>query len=135
MKKCLHDKRYFLIELDPFKTDVLFFINYTHKEIINRFKNICKKDYEWLNNKDTCCQEDILPDSGRFYSMPRGYAINLGFTKNNFRKNVGLLVHEVSHLVNYLLLDKGVVLELGKSDEIFAYTMEDVVIKFLNKWY
>ena len=129
----MEQKKYFEISINTFCTDIFFYINYTHQEIIKELKN--KKKYkelvEYLGDYEGDDTDNIL---GRMLPLRRGYAVRLWFPKNSHRKNIALLSHEVSHLVNWLLMDCRIILSKD-NDEVYAYLTEEIMYKFLNKWY
>ena len=129
----LEPKKYFHIGTDTFATDIFFFINYSLSEIKKEIKN--KKKYKELyellseyneNTGDTC--------KGRMYPLKNGYAVELKLYKDSHRKNISLAIHEITHLVNWILEDRQIPLSKD-TDEVYAYLTEELFFKFLSKLY
>jgi len=129
----LETKKYFYISTDTFATDIFFFINYSLTEIKKEIKK--KKKYQELYNLLSDYSEELEENiKGRMYPLKRGYAIQLKLYKNSHRKNISLAIHEINHLVNWLLMDRRVPLT-KETDEVYAYLTEELFFKFLNKLY
>lgn len=133
MKLKMEPKKYFWISINTFACDVFFFINYSHTEIVKELKN--KKKYkqlvEYLNEYTDDESDSVM---GRMLPLKRGYAVRLCFPAKSHRKNISLLSHEVSHLVSWILMDRRINLTKD-NDEVFAYLTEEIMYKFLTKWY
>ena len=134
----LENKQFFYIGTDTFQCDIGCFINYTPKEAVKYLKN--KKRYQDLSQliEKACDVDNAEFDNdyirGRMLPLDRGYCMFLKFYADSHRKNMSLVVHEMTHVVSWLLLDRRI--ELSKdTDEVYAYLMESLMEQFFNKWY
>lgn len=130
----LEPKKRFYISCDTFATDIAFFVNYSHSEMIKAAKNWNDDLYKFLGKYSDVDDEEDSANLGRMYPLERGYAVRLTFFKDSHRSNIGLLSHEVSHLVSWMLLDRRIKLSKN-TDEVYAYLTEELIKKFLFKWY
>lgn len=130
----LEKKKCFVVSVDVFEVDISFFINYSTEEMLKESGKISTKLQKYLTEYIEKEEPDTDSILGRMYPLKSGYAVKLKFFKNSFRLNVALVAHEVSHLVSWILLDRCVPLSKD-SDEVYAYLTEDIMKKFLFKWY
>lgn len=134
MEHKLEEKKFFYISIETFRVDVSFFINYSVPEAIKITSK--KKRFEKLNTYLKDCDYDALEgaNEGRLYPLNQGFAVFLKFYKNSHRINIALASHEISHLVSWILMDRRIPLSKD-SDEVYAYLTEEIMKKFLYKWY
>lgn len=132
-KKELHDKKHFFVVCDTFQLDIAIFVNHSEQEIIkkmSRFKGVKEfltKYYNDTKDNDTSTQ-------GYMVELPTGFILSFNFKKDSFRKNCGIIVHEVTHLVQYTLRNRRIPLN-EDTEEIYAYMTEEIVKKILLKLY
>lgn len=131
----LEKKQYFNISIDTFRVDVAVFINYSMEEAIRMAKKK-KKLHKLAEYLGECDGNDLLEgaNEARMYPLKQGYAVFFKFYKDSHRKNIGSIAHEVSHIVSWILLDRRIPLSKD-SDEVYAYLMEEIVLKILFEWY
>ena len=134
MKKIplLEKKKYFFIHSDIFKVDIICFINYGHKEMVDFSKKINKELHIYLSHFKQ--DEETPADEGQIYPLTKGYAVRIKFYKNSHRKNIALVTHEITHLTQYILRKVRVPLSID-TEEVYAYLTADLLHQFLNKWY
>lgn len=138
MKK-LDKKKFFIINTSTFDTDIAIFINYSFDEVLkvkgNHLKELRELLQSWKDkNKD---EEDFINSksiNGRMIPLDKGYAVFLKFYKDSFRLNMALAIHEITHVVAWLLNDRRIKLSL-ETDEVYAYLMEELCKKFMFKLY
>jgi hypothetical protein len=135
MKK-LSKKQFFIVSTDTFDCDIAVFINYSYQEAL-KIKGIRFVELKELL-KDALDLEDNITDQteikGRMIPMKKGYAVFLKFYKDSFRLNIKLALHEFSHVVSWMLMDRRIPLSKD-TDEVYAYVIEDLFGKFLYKLY
>lgn len=130
----LEPKKYFTINIDTFCVDIAFFINYSPGEVVEFAK---KKKNKYLYNLVKHLEDGDFNSSGvkaQMYPLERGYLVLLKSYKNSFRINLTYAMHEISHLVSWILLDRRIPLTKD-SDEVYAYLTEEITKKYLFKLY
>lgn len=138
MKK-LSKKQFFIIGTDTFNTDIAVFINYSFKDALKikgkqfaELKELLTKALTGSDLKnDFWNEKEIL---GRMIPLEKGYCVFLKFYKDSFRLNIKLALHEFSHVVSWLLMDRRINLSKD-TDEVYAYLIEELFGKFLYKLY
>lgn len=135
MKKKLEQKKYIHVSIDTFRVDIAVFVNHTFEEAVTYSKRT-KKLHRLAEYLEECDSENILEgaNEGIMYPLKQGYAVFLRLEKDNYRKNIGLISHEVSHLVSFILLDRRIPLS-KETDEVYAYLTEEIMLKILYGWY
>jgi hypothetical protein len=116
----------FIVKENVFKTEVLFFCNCTSKELIKRAK---KYEINEMSLDGYVCGT-VLRANKRFFRIVWVEEVN--------KKNLGILIHELFHLVMIILRDKGVPvianLENGEvGDETAAYLLEFYINETLKR--
>jgi hypothetical protein len=112
-------------EIYPF--DILWCIGGTHQDVIKYFKRkhivISEKELELLNEREgdgRCC---MLEGGQTVIIIPDGKATS---------KNIGHIVHEITHAVHFLFLRIGLNLSYD-SDEAYCYAMQFMTTKVLGR--
>ena len=131
MKIIDKDKKQFCISIDTFCVDIQFFINYSGPDILNYCKKKNKPLFELIKDLDFDSYNDLAVEA-MMYPLKRGYMVMLKFYKDSFRMNLSNAMHEISHLVSWILLDRRIKLSKN-TDEVYAYLTEEIVRKFLLK--
>lgn len=134
IKKEYWHKQMFVIYLDLFQIDIAVCINMSEMEIKRWLKKISGKNYADFNE---CLLDEwdiSKTKKGSMISFLGGVIILLKFEKNNFRKSVSLLSHEISHAVFAIFTNKETPL-IKDTDEIYAYTHEFIMLQILSKLY
>jgi len=120
------------IDVELFKVDVMIFVAMSEKEIRQRKKMVSKKyEKEFLE-----CIEDWDKDSdaqtqGRMHSLGGGFVVLIK-TNESWVKTFGVLIHEMTHVTQYLLKDRRIPLS-EDTDEIHAYLVEYLVTTAARK--
>ena len=138
MKIKLGQKKYFNISIDTFDVDISFFINYSYEEMLEYTKRkklkILNEYLQGFNDYEEEYGEEEDGVEARMYPLKQGYAVRFKFYKDSFRLNLSNVCHEINHLVNWILMDRRINLTKD-NDEVFAYLTEEIINKFLFKWY
>ena len=126
----VHD---FCVCVDIFRIDILFVCNANKNEAIEILKNSLGSNYEKL---DTEHIEDWDSDRhlGRMIQFMGGFIVLVKNSDGNFRTFVGIMIHEITHVVQYLLRDLRVPLNEG-TEEVYAYLTEYITNQALLKLY
>jgi len=124
-------KRYFKISCDVFTQDIIFCFNMTTSDILKVLKK-----YNALNDHNKAVfAEDSPPNvCGTLYFLEVGYLIALKWDDNRFRTSLSCAIHEITHLTHYILREARTPLQ-EETEEVYAYLMADLTLKFLNKVY
>jgi hypothetical protein len=133
-KKDYWHKQFFFVTVDLFNADIGVCVNASEKEIKDWLKKVSGKNYDDFNEKELEGWDTSKTDQGRMIPFRGGEIIILKFEKNEFRKSLGVLFHEVSHAVYHLCNDRRTPLT-DDTDEIYAYMNESVMVQILNKLY
>lgn len=134
-KKDWWRKQCFVVTVDMFCTDVGFCIGTTAKEAKAWVKKVSGTKYKNLDYEQFDSWESEEKNEGRMVPFCGGFIVLLKADKRTqFRKFVGLLTHEVTHVVQYLLRDRRVPLS-EDTEEVHAYLTEFLVSEALGKLY
>lgn len=138
MKK-LSKKQFFVISTDTFNADIAVFINYSFEDALKiegknfaELKELLNKAIIDCNLKNDFWNEKTI--LGRMIPLEKGYCVFLKFYEDSFRLNIKVAVHEFSHVVSWLLIDRKINLS-KETDEVYAYLIEELFGKFLYKLY
>lgn len=133
-KKEFWHKKFFVVNVDVFGVDVGFCVNAKESEIKSWLKKMSGEKYKDFNEKQLDDWEDSKTNLGRIIEFSGGFIVLLKADNDQFRKFVSILVHEIVHVVNYLLKNRGI--SLGEdSHEIYAYLTEYITKEALIKLY
>ena len=126
-------KRCFIIGDDTFKQDIMFCLNMTKEEALCRLKRVNKslpiKDEEYILHDDKA--ESV---NATVYPLSLGFLVVAKWPKDSFRRNVGVIAHEIVHISYYILKGINTPLE-DNTQEVYAYLTENILYKFLMKMY
>ena len=127
------DKSDFLVRVDMFKVDIVFICNCNEKKTKKALKRACGDNYsnfkkEQLEGWD---DDDHL---GRMIPFRGGFIVLLKGTGGGFRTFISVMVHEITHVVQYLLRDRRVPLT-EDTEEVHAYLTEYITREALLKLY
>lgn len=128
-------KQFFVLGVDVFKTDVGVAVNMSEAEFGKALKRVCSKqellDQAMSEAKGWDTEGDV---DGRMLKMGGGFVVLLRFEKDEFRRAVAILVHEMVHVAQYLLRHRRVPLS-EDTEEVHAYLVEHLVEGALRKLY
>lgn len=135
MKKTPHfwDKKYFVISVDMFNVDVIVLINGSKQENTQWLKRLMGEKFSFFKEEMLEGWEDVSTE-GRMIPCNAGFIVLLKVEKNRFRKFVGTLVHEMTHVSHYLLRDRRIPL-LEDTEEVYTYLVQHLVTEALSKTY
>lgn len=132
--KKLDKKRWFIIENDTYKQDILCCFNMTSEEVLKILKKkhskLTEEDIELLNDKDF--QKNSV--DGTMYKLEQGFVISLKWHKDSFRANLCVAMHEIMHITHYILRDLRIPLK-ENTEEAYTYLFTSLMEKFLFKLY
>jgi len=141
-KARFHDKK--LIIVDMWNCQVALAVNLTANEVVEHvIEQINRSKYrhearerEILTDLAAGLDDwgDIPSEVGRMIPCGSAFMILTRFDKDNFREAVGILAHEVTHVVQYLLRDRRVPLQ-EDTEEVYAYLTEYLMVEFLRALY
>lgn len=114
-------KQHFTITVPIFGVNVGVFVNPTEAEI---HKKMARWSFAHTDEfKQSVAGWDARPSVvGRVFPFGGGFVMLLRFSKNNFRKDMGTLVHELTHIVHYILNFRHVKLT-EETEEVYAYLL------------
>lgn len=137
-KRDYYHKQLFVLTNHTFSVDILFAVNMTASEISShaKRKGVLKDICGWIaeNTKDWSDDLSSMETRGRMYPMPRGFLVCLKFKKDDFRNSIGNLVHEITHVVHYMLRQRRIPLN-EDTEEIYTYAIEDLTKRSLWQLY
>ena len=132
-KKHWEEKQIFVLIVAMFKVDVVVSIGMSAKEIL-RWTNRHAKEYikeeiaEQIKEFDTDFQRD---GQGRMIQTGGGFLVAIR-PNPSWVKTFGTLVHEMTHVTQYLLKDRSIPLSQD-TDEVHAYLVEYLVTSAARK--
>lgn len=122
MKKC------FIIKLIVYPFDVLVSIGQSDKEIEKVLNNLGIFDgIDELIMDESVRGRTLMLDSSQTI-------IRLKFNKNK-NEFISLISHEIFHAVTFILYKIGIVFDINKSDEAYAYLIEYLTKQILDEVY
>jgi len=77
---------------------------------------------------------DLSDEEGQMYMLEKVFAVRVKLFKDSHRQNLGTITHEITHIVQYILRERRIPLNVD-TEEVYAYLTEDLLKKFLFKWY
>lgn len=114
------------LHIDVYDTDVVLSINTNGRDTLKKIK----PHKRYLEEVKSCCDGwDAKSKStdGCMYQVGGGFLVFLDLQKGKFRTGVSLLVHELTHVVHYLLRDRRIPLS-EETEEAHTY-----LIQYLTK--
>ena len=126
----IHD---FNIRVDVFMVDVVFVCNANKQQIKKLLEKALGCNYEKLDMKYLKGWDNSI-HRGLMIPFMGGFIVLLKNVDGNFRSFVGIMIHEITHVVQYLLRDIRVPLNEG-TEEVYAYLTEYITNQALLKLY
>lgn len=136
-KKKLEDwanTQHFLITVDPFGIDVGFAINSTPEKTRRWLKQKGSENYKTFTEEHRL--DEFVKDGadGEMLKFGGAYLILLRSTPEGFRYFLGTAVHEITHVIQYILRRVRTPL-CDETEEMYAYHIGNLTNKFLMKLY
>ena len=128
--------QFFYVSSDIFRVDIAVAVNLSEKEIINHFKKTAntKANNEIMEKIKDWDKDSANITEGRMLEVQGGFLVLLKLEKK-FRKAVGNIVHEMTHISQYLLKNRDIALEDEGIFEVQSYLLEHLVTQTLYKLY
>jgi hypothetical protein len=136
----IHDKQFIILDVDPFDVNVGIAVNMTEKEILSEIRKTgCPEDLitKMMDPTSPATLADYDKDiqyKGRMAQLGGGFIVALRLRRNEFRKNLSILVHELTHVSHYLLRDRRIPLTVD-TEEVYTYLLEDMMYKAMMRLY
>ena len=127
------DKSDFYVSVDMFKVDIVFVCNCNEKRAKKALKKACGSNYKDFKKKQLEGWDNDL-SLGRMIPFKGGFIVLLKGDGGGFRTFVSIMVHEITHVVQYLLRDRRVPLT-EDTEEVHAYLTEYITREALLKLY
>ena len=133
VKKKWTDKAHFHISVDMFKVDIVFVCNCDKKEVLLKLKMALRENFKYFESAriGDWDEETII---GRMMCFRGGFIVLLKDNKGNFSNYISNLIHEITHVVSYLLRDRSIPLT-EDTEEVYAYLTEYITREALLKLY
>jgi predicted SprT family Zn-dependent metalloprotease len=133
MKKEFHTPKVIFMNIEPFDTELLVYVNKSTKQMLAHIKKVTPKSTykEFVDKYDFNKGDHVI---GTMYQIKGGFVLNLKAEKDYFRSFIGTVVHEATHVCHYLLRDRRIPLN-EDTEEIYTYLTENIVEKILRKSY
>jgi hypothetical protein len=128
-------KQFHVLSADVFKTDVGLAVNMTRAEVERAVRRKCTDEAllkPWLEAIAPWDEETQV--RGSMTLLGGGFVVLMKADKNNFREAVGTLVHEMTHVTQYLLRHRRIPLN-EDTEEVHAYLVEHLVHNALRRMY
>lgn len=126
-----------ILSADVYNVDIIVIVNMPSKEALRKLKGkVPAKELVALKGMTEEWDKDIESGvvEGRMFQLKGGFVVFVNLDRHKFRKSVGTLVHELSHVTHYLLLNRQIALS-QETDEAYAYLMEHLTVQALRKLY
>ena len=133
VKKKWDDKCNFHVSVDMFKVDIVFVCNCNEEETKDALKEACGDNYLNFKKRDLKGWNDDI-HLGRMIPFMGGFVVLLKGAGGCFRTFVSVMVHEITHVVQYLLRDRRIPLT-EDTEEVHAYLAEYITREALLKLY
>lgn len=134
-KKKWTEKKTIVITIDMFKTDVVFFIGSTEKDIKKYLIKVAPNTYSDFNKEELSNWDNSEINEGRMIPFGGGFLVLLKpLSKKGFRYFVSVLTHEIIHVSHYLLREKRIPLT-EETEEVYTYLADYLLLEVLNKLY
>lgn len=138
VRKQFWHKQYFVLDVDVFRVQVGVAVNLSEAEIKHRMEEdgtIAEAMKEVLEHLDGWDEMDVRRSGiGRLLLAAGAFVVTLKVDKQDFRSAVGILVHEMTHVTQYLLRHRRVPLT-EDTEEVHAYLVEYLVEAALREMY
>lgn len=136
-RKSWKDKKFFHIHVPVWNLDVCVSVAYNGKETYEKLQKITEVKKDILDDIKVLLYEyDTEGEEvkGRMFSLSGGYIVCIRPYKDDFRRTIALIVHEMTHVSHYILRDRRIPLS-EDTEEAYAYLVEFLVKETLNKLY
>lgn len=128
------DKQFHVLSVDMFKVTVGVAVNMDEKEIERAVRRVAKPKYvdidQWVE-AELKGWDESRSTGGRMTQFGGGFVVFLRFEKNCERDAIGIVVHEMVHVAQYLLRDRRIPLQ-EDTEEVHAYLTEHLVVEALK---
>lgn len=134
-KKKWTDSKFFIVHVDVYDTDLVFFVDKKEEEIKKNLKKISAENY--VNFKESQLEDwdNSITTYGRMLDFAGGFVVVLKIPKGmGFREFVSIMVHEIVHVTHYLLRNRRIPLT-EETEEAHTYLTEFITRQALNKLY
>lgn len=129
------DKRHFVVHVDVYNVDIIFFIDKNENEIKKTLKKLSGIRYKNFNENHLDNWDKDIKNLGRMCSFMGGFVVMMKPKEcKGFRMFTSTLVHELSHVTHYLLRDRGMELS-NETEEAYTYLIEFLTREVLMKLY
>lgn len=110
---------YFIVSLEVYPFDVMVSFNETDKVLLKRL-------IDYGNSEEDCVDLMNLPDTtlARFSMLPSNQTIIRLKKQGNKYALIGVISHEIFHAATFILAKIGMTMEIGSSDEAYAYLVQ-----------
>lgn len=133
-KEKWYQQRTLIIDMNPFDTQLVVFIDPTEKYIKENLKEVMGKRYTEFDETEIGDWDNSKTHKGRMIKILAGFGILIKVDKNQFRDFVGVLTHEIVHVVQHCLRDRRIGLS-EETEEIHAYFTEFLLTTTLKNIY
>lgn len=133
IKRVWTDKSNFHVSVEMFKVDIVFVCNCNEQETKKALKEACGDNFDRFKNKylKGWNNDGTL---GRMIPFMGGFVVLLKEDTGGFRTFVSIMIHEITHVVQYLLRDRRIPLT-EDTEEVYAYLTEYITREALLKLY
>ena len=134
-RKFWHKQTHF-IDVTLFDVDVVVMVNMAEHEILAELvrSGTRRKLMDALKSGGELSGWDTGALHGQMIELGDGFLVLLRLDKNQFRKSVGTIVHEMTHVTQYMLRQRRVPLS-EKTEEVHAYLVDYLVRETLDRIY
>lgn len=136
-RKNFWDKKIFSIPVDVYSVDVLVIVNMTGGEAYKAFsKKLLDSAKEVFRSHCDEWDADLKIGTiqGKECPLAGGFVVFLRMDKNYFRRGVGVLVHEMTHVTHYLLRNRRIPLT-EDTEEAHTYLVQYLTTEALRHLY
>lgn len=138
------DKKFIVTDVHGWHTQVSYAINMTEKEVLDKVLYLINTNDDRHEGREREFLTDLVRElegwdetptaRGRMIPCGMSYIVLLRLDRNNFRKGLGVIVHEITHAVQYLLKHRRTPL-VEHTEEVYAYLTEYLTTELLFALY
>lgn len=110
---------FFIVDCEVYKFDVMVSVDESDEVLLKRLK-------KYGNSKEDCSDLVNMPSNttGRCAFLPSGQTVIRLRSQPNALKQRAIICHETFHATTFILDCIGMTLQIGNSDEAYAYFQE-----------
>jgi hypothetical protein len=134
-KRQWHTPQFHVLNVDVYNTDVGVAVNMSEDAVLRRIAKLHSNTDNLASlRRDISGWDDNPANVGRMAPLAGGFVVLFRFDRRDFRKAVGTIAHEMTHVTQWLFRNRNTPLT-PDTDEAYAYLTDYLVTTTLRRLY